>query len=139
MHSRNQFKFKKTNSQDAEENVLPLINIVFLLLIFFLWAGTISVPDLFEVTPPLSNNENPELGSELVILIGGDGRYAFENNEISLNDLFISIKDAVKSSPHQKFKIKADASIDTGKVISVMEILRNAGVVNMTLITSKET
>jgi len=139
MHSRNQFKFKKTNSQDAEENVLPLINIVFLLLIFFLWAGTISVPDLFEVTPPLSNNENPELGSELVILIGGDGRYAFENNEISLNDLFLSIKDAVKSSPHQKFKIKADASIDTGKVISVMEILRNAGVVNMTLITSKET
>jgi len=139
MHSRNQFKFKKTNSQDAEENVLPLINIVFLLLIFFLWAGTISVPDLFEVTPPLSNNENPELGSELVILIGGDGRYAFENNEISLNDLFLSIKDAIKNSPQQKFKIKADASIDTGKVINVMEILRNAGVVNMTLITSKET
>lgn len=139
MHPHNQFKFKKTSSQDAEENVLPLINIVFLLLIFFLWAGTISVPDLFEVAPPLSNNENPELGSELVILIGADGRYAFENNEISLNDLSTSIKDAAKNNSHQKFKIKADASIDTGKVISVMEILRNAGVVNMTLITSKET
>ncbi len=135
----NQFKFKKVSSQDAEENVLPLINIVFLLLIFFLWAGTISVPDLFEVAPPLSNNENPELGSELVVLIAKDGRYAFENNEISLNDLFPSIKDAVKNNPHQKFKIKADASIDTGKVINVMEILRNAGVINMTLITSKQT
>ena len=130
-------KFTSTGSRDSEENVLPLINIVFLLLIFFLMAGAITTPDIFEVSPP-SNNESPELGTERVILMAKDGRYAYENTEVSLDDLPALIRAAAGNNAAQKFKIKADASVHSGKVIAVMEMLRNAGVKNTTLITQQD-
>ena len=131
-------KFTSAGSRDSEENVLPLINIVFLLLIFFLMAGAIATPDIFEVSPPSSNNESPELSTERVILMAKDGRYAFENTAVSLDDLPALIKAAAGNNAAQKFKIKADASVHSGKVIAVMEMLRNAGVKNTTLITQRD-
>ena len=131
-------KFTSISSRDSEENVLPLINIVFLLLIFFLMAGTIATPDIFEVSPPSSNNENPELNTERVILVTKDGRYAFENTEVNLDDLSARIKASAGNNAAHKFKIKADASVHSGKVISIMEMLRNAGVKNTTLSTQRD-
>lgn len=131
------FNFKKSSPQDAEENVLPLINIVFLLLIFFLWAGTITSPDLFKVTPPVSNNEVPDTPSELVILINQDDKIAFKNSETTLNNLSAQVRDSQSRNKNQAYKIKADAAVETGQVISVMEVLRNAGIENIKLITSK--
>ena len=101
-------------------------------------AGTITTPDIFAVNPPSSKNENPELNTELMILLTKDGRYAFENTEVAFNDLFKLIKESAHSNATRKFKIKADASVHSGKVIAVMEILRNAGVKNTTLITQRD-
>lgn len=137
MYRPNSFNFKKTSPQDAEENVLPLINIVFLLLIFFLWVGTITTPDLFKVTPPVSNNEAPDTPSEWVILINQDDKIAFRNSETTLEDLSALIRSSRSKNANQTYKIKADAAVETGQVISVMEVLRNAGVDNIKLITSK--
>lgn len=137
MHRQNSFNFKKTSPQDAEENVLPLINIVFLLLIFFLWVGTITTPDLFKVTPPVSNNEAPDMPSEWVILINQDNKIAFRNSETTLEDLSALIRGNRSKNVNQTYKIKADAAVETGQVISVMEVLRNAGIGNIKLMTSK--
>ena len=50
---------RPTRKPDSEERVLPLINVVFLLLIFFMLAGRLSEAELFEVTPPESAGAVP--------------------------------------------------------------------------------
>ena len=53
-------------------NLVPLINIVFLLLIFFMLSGTLSKKDLFEVDPPLSYTGSNAESPEMTILIRND-------------------------------------------------------------------
>lgn len=130
-------QFSKSSSQDSEENVLPLINIVFLLLIFFLWAGTLSMPDLFYVRPPESINENPDVATESILLISHDNRYAFRNQHVKFNDVASLVRQSIQQYPEQTVKIKVDADINTGKLIDIMEILRDEGVKKTVLVTEQ--
>lgn len=123
---------------DSEDNVLPLINIVFLLLIFFLLAGTISIPDLFYVEPPVSDSETSVLPTDTTVLMTEDGQVSFQNRYIQLNELSALTTGIIKEKPLQPFKLKVNASVNSGKAIRAMEILRNAGVKKTLLITTKD-
>lgn len=61
----------------SEDNVLPLINIVFLLLIFFLLTATVAPPDPLEVSPPESGG-GTRAEQAGVLYLSADGRLAFE-------------------------------------------------------------
>ena len=62
----------------SEENVLPLINIVFLLLIFFMIAGALSASAPFELDPPTARAADKAPAPTGGISIAADGRIALE-------------------------------------------------------------
>ena len=135
---RNRFKFSRPAAIDTEENVLPLINIVFLLLIFFLVAGAITIPDLFYVEPPVSDSETAARPANTIVLIAADGQVSFQGKLIELDELYALASQIIKAKPLQPFKLKADGRASSARVISAMEILRNAGVQQTLLITTKD-
>ena len=132
------FKFSNPAPADSEENVLPLINIVFLLLIFFLVAGAITIPDLFPVEPPVSDSETPAAPAETIVLIGADGQLSLQNELIAADQLSALARAIIKQKPLQPFKLKADSQAASGPVIRAIEALRNAGVQQTLLITSQD-
>ena len=132
------FNFSNPAPADSEENVLPLINIVFLLLIFFLIAGALTIPDLFPVEPPVSDSETPATPVETIVLIGADGQISLQNELIAADQLHALARAIIKQKPLQPFKLKADSQAASGRVISAIEALRNAGVQQTLLITSRD-
>ena len=68
-------------------NLVPLINIVFLLLIFFMLSGTLSKKDLFEVEPPSSYTASNAESPEIIILISYDNKISIDDKIISSNEL----------------------------------------------------
>ena len=132
------FNFSNPAPADSEENVLPLINIVFLLLIFFLIAGALTIPDLFPVEPPVSDSETPAAPVETIVLIGADGQISLQNELIAADQLHALARAIIKQKPLQPFKLKADSQAASGRVISAIEALRNAGVQQTLLITSQD-
>ena len=132
------FNFSNPAPADSEENVLPLINIVFLLLIFFLIAGALTIPDLFPVEPPVSDSETPATPVETIVLIGADGQLSLQNELIAADQLHALARAIIKQKPLQPFKLKADSQAASGRVISAIEALRNAGVQQTLLITSQD-
>ena len=48
-------RFEPPRPRNEDERILPLINVVFLLLIFFMLAGRLSASDPFQVEPPRSS------------------------------------------------------------------------------------
>lgn len=132
------FNFSSPAPADSEENVLPLINIVFLLLIFFLIAGALTIPDLFPVEPPVSDSETPAAPVETIVLIGADGQISLQNELIAADQLSALARAIIKKEPLQPFKLKADNQAASGQVIRVIEALRNAGVQQTLLITSRD-
>lgn len=76
---------KKPNQDD---NLIPLINIVFLMLIFFMVAGHISESDPIKVQAPSSISDKQDKLEPMVIVVAADGRWRMLNwKDNSMSDL----------------------------------------------------
>jgi biopolymer transport protein ExbD len=127
------FDFEK--QEEEADNILPLINVVFLLLIFFIMTGALQAVDYFNVNPPNSSSETQTSLNDSVILISGDGRLALDNKEIGETDLQLSVSDKLSANKGVIFRIKADGRVDTARVVEVMEMIEAVGVRRVQLLT----
>ena len=85
------------------ESIIPMINVVFLLLIFFLLTAQIAPSTPFPVTPPDSRAEMPAEGRD-VLMVAADGRLAW--NEARDDAVWSAIAARTGTGP---VEIRADA------------------------------
>ncbi|MDA1091625.1 MAG: biopolymer transporter ExbD [Proteobacteria bacterium] len=121
--------------EEESDPILPLINVVFLLLIFFIMTGALHSVDYFNVDPPSSSSEVQASLDEMVILVGGDGRLAIDNREVDEVDLQLSISDKLAANAGAVFRIKADGRVDAARVVELMEMIEAVGVRRVMLLT----
>lgn len=119
------------------EHLGPLVDVVFLLLVFFLLAGHITSPDSLAVKPPESTAEAPVEQGEILILLTADGRVALNDEQVERDSLGPLLKPRLAAWPNPTIDLKADASVATGEVIHVMRVLRAAGVQRVRLLTQR--
>ena len=124
----------RTRSND--EHILPLINVVFLLLIFFMLAGKIAAGDPVPAEPPRSASGAPPGARELVIVMGADGRLAFDGAVIERSALGAAVAASLGGDQPPQIWLKADSDADSVEVVAVMEALREAGVERLKLLTT---
>ena len=116
-------------------NLVPLINIVFLLLIFFMLSGTLVTPDKFDIDLPDSVQGHSHESMPIVVLIHADGTIAVNNMPILLNDLAETLESDIKSGVDPKLMIRADASANTADVIAVLRHAKISGIETIALAT----
>lgn len=61
-----------------EENVIPMINVVFLMLVFFMITAQITPPEPFEVTPPEAQSQEPA-DADFTLYINAQGQIAYQD------------------------------------------------------------
>lgn len=124
-----------------ENHLIPLINIVFLLLIFFMVAGALSSQDVFDVEAPDSSIEEEVSDDGWLVLLGEGGRLALGDEELDSEALKARLMDAVgrgetdKTASEPAVRIKADQAVTTHELLDLMELLRDAGVEKVLLLT----
>jgi biopolymer transport protein ExbD len=116
----------------------PLIDVVFLLLIFFLLASAFVPPDLFQVRPPISKEGESQQAPNVTVLVHGDGVVAVNNRVISADGLVLALRAELQGRPDRSMTIKADASTPSGFILDVLLAAQNADVGNVRLITVRE-
>lgn len=116
-------------------NLIPLINVVFLLLIFFMVSSTLVTPDRFDVELPDSDQARASSSRPLVVLVGADGGLALNNREVDLGDLEPLLAAARADNPDAGVLVKADAAATTGDVVNVLRRARAAGVERVAMAT----
>ena len=129
------FTSPKSSGGTDDGSIMPLINVVFLLLIFFMLAGTLSATDPFEVEPPTSESERLTEAEALVVLVAADGRLALDGEPLAPDALRQAIAGRMADTPGLEVRLKADSSADANQVIGVMEDLREAGIERLQLMT----
>ena len=118
------------------ENILPMINVVFLLLIFFMLAGALQTADLYEIDPLTSRSETAAGQIETVVLIDRLGRLAFDGVEIDEAGLRDAIFAQLARRPELVLRLKVDGpGIDTAPWVKVMELMRDTGLERLVLLT----
>jgi len=119
----------------GDDAMLPLINIVFLLLIFFMVAGQLSGSDPFEVIAPHSSSEGLPQADAPIMLLGRNGELALDGAVIEPASLGTKLQELEEQGRLGLLRLRADAQMDTPEVVAVMELLRNHGVERVHLIT----
>ena len=131
-------RLSRSRPRTSEDSVLPLINVVFLLLIFFMLTGKLAASDPFEVAPPESASEGPSGAREMIILVGVDGRLALDGSIVDEAALSEAVAEHLSEPALVRIQLKADASAEATRVVAVMELLRDVGVEQLQLLTLPE-
>lgn len=116
-------------------NITPLIDVVFILLIFFMIAGAVKSTDPFPVD--LAASESRMFGDERegVVLVRADGMVGFNARPMTRPELLQAVQALLAEDPGALIQVKADADTEANVVIAVMEELRDAGVGYIVLLT----
>ena len=120
--------YQKEEKELISINITPLIDIVFLLLVFFMLATSFIQKSTIEVN--LSANTATELDKEkntLTIIINKKGIVYFNKKIINTNEIRNLIKSNLKKNPEYKILIKTHKKIPVQKVIRLIEEVRLAG------------
>lgn len=128
---------KLEKKRQVFDPILPLINIVFLLLIFVMMMSRVEGTDGYDVSPPISTSNNPAGQRDTLLVLSRDGRVQLDDVEMDSAALMKYAQDQKRDRPNEIVKIKADAEVDAMQLISLMESLRSGGIENLVLLTEK--
>ncbi len=128
---------KASPRQSNDDNLIPMINVVFLLLIFFMVAGTLRDPSPVETEPPDSSAER-QIDADTRIYLTADGSLAVDAETVSLAELVerVDLSESEQGAPPDRLALRADGDVDLGRLQTVFDALGRAGVAEVELMTT---
>ncbi len=135
--------FRKGLSDEVEVNLTPLIDVVFLLLIFFMVTTTFDKNAKIEINLPTTENAAVAAQSiAMEVLIDDKGKFFVDGREV-LNSkpetLFRAMTQALneRGEKNPPLIISADASTNYQAVVTAMDIAGRLGLTNFSMATSQ--
>ena len=141
-------KFSRSSQEEVTINLTPLIDIVFLLLIFFMVSTTFSKESQMRIRLPDASpdSEVEQRPSRLVVAITKSGDYSIRGPNESTGHHLLSRERSVLAQAMAKgaqgtdelvVVIRADRKTPHEAVVRVMDVARKLGLVRITFATQK--
>lgn len=130
----------KKKKEDVQINLTPLIDVVFLLLIFFMVSTSFKKETKVSLELPEANGESMDSQTESIEISVSKSGEVFVNGNGLVNREVETIKEAIKQSSTDNQTpviISADADAPYQAVITVMDAAGQAGFKNLTLPTQR--
>ena len=108
-------------------DISPLLDVVFLLLIFFLVPTTFMPDASMDLELPESTTATQSEIAATVVTVGEDGGVQIDGDSVSMQELERTIA-ALLPEEREKITVRADARVDYGVIVRIIDALRNAGV-----------
>ncbi|WP_372942114.1 ExbD/TolR family protein [Shewanella sp.] len=119
-------RFKQ--DKDPEINMTPMLDVVFILLIFFIVSTNFVQQSAVEIHRPYASTASRVEGSPIIITLDTTGRVYFESQEIDIYYLPGKLQQIVTQTPKVKLLVVADTNCPTGVTIKVLDIAKKAGI-----------
>jgi biopolymer transport protein ExbD len=116
--------------------IIPMIDIILFLLVFFMMSTLyMQEQNTIPVVLPQTSTAQPNQASFVPITITAQGNILFNQDEIPPELLTARIQAEFFRDPETVFIIKGDSQAEYGKVISILDELKKAGVRKITVAT----
>jgi len=133
-------KFKTPKPPESAIQLAPMIDIVFLLLIFFLvtWQFSRSEQDSKVKVPTSSQgSEETRAISEININIRQDGDLVINGEVLTEDQLLTKLRAIVEVHENQPVRLRGDGEITYQALMGVIDICQEAGIWNISFATRK--
>ncbi|MFP6582910.1 MAG: biopolymer transporter ExbD [Candidatus Hydrogenedentota bacterium] len=118
-------------------NITSLIDVMFLLLIFFMVSSTFKDDEAIEITLPRAGTGSAQSLDYTEIVVTQDGVYRMGEAVVEEDALRAHLTALIESDPDAKVVLSADADADWQPIVSAIDILRKAGVENLIIATDR--
>jgi len=137
MHKLTGFSFRSLRRR-PEVNMAPLVDMVFLLLIFFLVSTTFSRETGVNVRKPKAKTAQALSRESILVAVTKEGTIHIHNRKADLDTLHRIVKEILNERADSPVIIVADKSSLTGRIIDVMDECKLAGARRISLAALKE-
>ena len=119
-------------------DIAPLIDIVFLLLVFFMLTSTFLVPEAIELELPESGSATVTEITPITVALNSSGELALNGESIQLDKLRLAITPLIADNTDVAITLKSDAHTEVQQLLKVMDEIRAAGGSNVALATTQK-
>jgi len=111
-----------------EINLAPFVDVVFLLVIFFMVSSTFITPETgLPIELPSAQTGVEEPGDTPTVVLDEKGQAYLGNRRLSDAALFAKLQARLSEDPRGLVILRADAKVPHGRVVEVMDLIRQAG------------
>lgn len=129
---------KKRPRLQVQMPLTALIDIVFLLLIYFLLTTNFLVNEGIKVKLPQARASAPQVEENISIFVDSQGQPYVDNKPVDVNKLFDQLKTMIGSREDRLVVVKADRTVVLKHAVRIMDIAKAAGAARLCLATEKE-
>jgi len=129
-------QLRKRARRDVTVDITPLVDVVFLMLIFFMVSTSFKVASSLKLELPASHSRQ-QLNDvkEVVISIDAEGRFYVGDEQVPDADLRKRILNATKGDPNMRVVLRADAEARHKRVVRALDVLRQLGMGKVAIAT----
>lgn len=127
-------KFNRHLPAPAPMNLVPMIDVLFLLLAFFIisWQFSQSETELNVSVPTAEEGaESTRQRGEIIVNILADLSLRVEGQEVSLPELQEKLTSIAKDNKNQPVRLRGDASVPYQRMVDVIDTCQKAGIWNI--------
>lgn len=122
------FKADQGDEIMSEINVVPLVDVILVVLIIFMVTAPMIMKPSINVNLPKAASGEATTPSKLNITIGGDGKLNLDGEIVEDAQVQAKALEEVGKNPDIQAIIAADKDVPHGRVVSVLDIVKGAGV-----------
>ncbi len=132
------YTHSKQEASTYNVNLTPLIDMVFILLIFFLVTASFTKESGLNVDRPTAETATRQEQSSLIIGISRNGEIWIDNREVELHAVRAHVERLQAQNPEGTVIILADRAVETGATVQVLDQVKLAGVTNVSIAASSD-
>ena len=134
-------QFRRQRTQAVDVNITPLIDVVFLLLIFFMVSTTFTKESHLSLNlPEASGEESTDMPKSIEILIDANGQYVVNERSLvstQIETIKAALQEVSGGDNKMPLTITADAKTPHQAVITAMDAAGQMGFTQLSLTTKK--
>ncbi|MCH1493279.1 MAG: biopolymer transporter ExbD [Luminiphilus sp.] len=120
---------KQQEDDGAEIDLTPMLDVVFIMLIFFIVVASFIKEAGIEVNRPDDNQQtDPEDSISIVVEVAADNQIWMENRRVDVRAVRANIQRLLAEDPEAPVTVKVEKGAEAGIVVDVADAAREAGV-----------
>jgi biopolymer transport protein ExbD len=131
-------KFSKQEKGHVDVNLTPLIDVVFLLLIFFMVSTTFIYSNSIDVNLPAAKGDETSVAENVRVVLTQAGTINIDGKAVEESAVINTLESIKEKSPNSTVIIEADRSVSHGRVVFVMDASRKAGFAKFAIAVEEE-
>jgi len=130
-------EFERRRHKHDFINIAPLVDVVFLLLLFFMLTSHLIQEPAIKIKLPESKTAEVQDDQIKTILITKNAEIYFMDKRIDIDNLQRAILESTSDIEKEFLRIKADRETDVGILVNVIDKIKILGITNFSIITER--